>query len=65
VTQPLSLSPCVKVCRLDADTNMCIGCGRLLSEIAAWSRLSPEQQHAVCEAAAQRLRARAQVERPP
>jgi uncharacterized protein len=54
VTNPLSLSPCIKVCRLDA-ANMCIGCGRLLSEIAAWSRMSHEQQRAVCEAAAQRL----------
>jgi predicted Fe-S protein YdhL (DUF1289 family) len=35
---------------------MCIGCGRLLSEIAAWSTMSHEQQRAVCEAAAQRLR---------
>jgi predicted Fe-S protein YdhL (DUF1289 family) len=44
---------------------MCIGCGRLLSEIAAWSKMSAEQQAAVCEAAAQRLRAGPQDERSP
>jgi predicted Fe-S protein YdhL (DUF1289 family) len=54
VTNPIVLSPCVNICRLDA-TSTCIGCGRLLSEIAAWSRMSYEQQRAVCEAAAPRL----------
>jgi predicted Fe-S protein YdhL (DUF1289 family) len=65
MTNPLSLSPCVKVCRLDAANTMCIGCGRLLSEIAAWSKMSAEQQATVCEAAAQRLRAGPQDERSP
>jgi predicted Fe-S protein YdhL (DUF1289 family) len=55
----------VKVCRLDAANNMCIGCGRLLSEIAEWSRMSYEQQRAVCEAAAQRLRDARGREGPP
>ena len=64
MTDPLSLSPCIKVCRLDA-ADMCIGCGRLLAEIAAWSQMSAEQRRAVCEAAALRLRARTKVERPP
>lgn len=60
MTNPVALSPCIKVCQLDA-ANMCIGCGRLLSEVAAWSRMSPEQQQAVCEAAAQRLRDKTQA----
>jgi len=48
------LSPCVGVCRLD-PANMCIGCGRLLSEVAAWSRMTAEEQRNVCQLAAQRL----------
>jgi predicted Fe-S protein YdhL (DUF1289 family) len=38
---------------LDAH-NVCVGCGRSLSEIAAWSRLSPEQQREICRTAAER-----------
>ena len=46
-------SPCVNVCTLDAH-KVCIGCGRTIEEIAIWSRLSVEEQLAVCERAAQR-----------
>jgi len=61
MTNPAPISPCINVCRLD-PANMCVGCGRLLSEIAAWSRMSPEQQRTACELAAQRLRAAAKGE---
>jgi predicted Fe-S protein YdhL (DUF1289 family) len=30
-------SPCVNICRLDAQ-GLCIGCRRTLDEIAEWSR---------------------------
>lgn len=40
---------------LDAR-NVCIGCGRNLSEIAGWSGMSPEQQREVCRLAAERKR---------
>ena len=49
-------SPCIQVCTLDA-ARMCIGCGRTLDEIAAWSRLNPDEQRAVCAIAADRLNA--------
>lgn len=64
MTNPVSLSPCINVCQLDAG-DMCIGCGRLLAEIAAWSRMSPDQQRVVREAAAQRLRDKSQVIKTP
>ncbi|HEX7013513.1 MAG TPA: DUF1289 domain-containing protein [Steroidobacteraceae bacterium] len=64
MTNSDSLSPCIKVCQLDAE-DMCIGCGRLLSEIAAWSRMSPDERRAVREAAAQRLRAKSNVTGAP
>lgn len=52
-SQPVE-SPCVKVCVLDQH-NVCVGCGRTLEEIAAWSRAAPEEQRAIRRAAAERL----------
>jgi predicted Fe-S protein YdhL (DUF1289 family) len=54
--RPRVESPCIKVCTLDAS-NVCVGCGRTLAEIADWSRLSPEEQRLVCERADERRRA--------
>ncbi len=31
-------SPCVSICRMDANTGWCTGCFRTLEEIAQWSR---------------------------
>lgn len=33
-------SPCTKVCIIHAERGLCLGCGRSLSEIAAWSTMS-------------------------
>lgn len=33
-------SPCIKVCIIHAAKGICLGCGRSLSEIAAWGSLS-------------------------
>lgn len=33
-------SPCIGVCRLNNTGALCLGCGRTLSEIASWSRLT-------------------------
>lgn len=32
-------SPCVGVCRLDADTGWCLGCGRSAQDLAIWREL--------------------------
>ncbi len=32
-------TPCVKVCTLDAEGKLCLGCGRTADEIATWARL--------------------------
>jgi len=37
------VSPCIRVCTLD-DNNVCVGCRRTLAEIAAWARMSPDEQ---------------------
>jgi predicted Fe-S protein YdhL (DUF1289 family) len=40
-------TPCIKVCEIDHATGLCTGCGRRLSEIAGWSRLTDAQRHAI------------------
>ena len=32
-------SPCVSLCRMDADSGWCLGCLRTLDEIASWGSL--------------------------
>jgi uncharacterized protein len=34
-------TPCVKLCVVDPDSGICIGCGRTRSEIAGWIAMSP------------------------
>nr|ABW74899.1 hypothetical protein [Sphingomonas sp. ATCC 53159] len=43
-------SPCRKVCRLDMEIRLCLGCWRSPKEIAGWSELSPKGKRAVLEA---------------
>lgn len=40
-------SPCVRLCRIDAESDLCLGCHRTLAEIAAWGRMSPQARAAV------------------
>lgn len=40
-------SPCIAVCRLDPGTQICLGCGRSIMEIAAWPRLSEAERVAI------------------
>ena len=37
-------SPCTKVCIIHAAKGYCLGCGRSLSEIGAWSSLSGHER---------------------
>jgi uncharacterized protein len=36
----MMISPCEKVCALDANSGLCHGCGRNLSEIERWASLN-------------------------
>lgn len=40
-------SPCVSVCRMSDDTQLCEGCWRNLDEIAMWARCSAADKKAV------------------
>lgn len=41
------VTPCVKVCIVDAESSLCLGCYRTLMEIAGWARLPEEQREAL------------------
>ena len=51
-------SPCVRNCCLDED-NVCMGCGRSLEEIIAWSGASDADKRAILD----RSRARTEQRR--
>ncbi len=43
----MTASPCISVCRLDPQTQICTGCGRTIAEIAAWPNMSDAERKAV------------------
>ncbi len=43
-------TPCVKVCIVDPESSLCLGCHRTLMEIAGWARLSDAEREAVMAA---------------
>lgn len=47
-------SPCINICRMDADNGLCIGCYRSLEEITLWSRSDDTQRQAILAAVAER-----------
>lgn len=51
---PAVASPCVNVCRMDAQRALCTGCLRTIDEIATWSRLDDAGRRQVLERVAQR-----------
>ena len=44
---PPPLSPCIKVCRVDGVSQLCVGCLRTLTEIANWWSLSDDGKRTV------------------
>ena len=51
-------TPCVKTCVLDARSGLCVGCGRTVGEIAAWSAMSDAERSRVMAELPARLAAR-------
>lgn len=49
-------SPCIKVCRIDAVSRLCSGCGRTMDEIATWASLSDTARRDVMLTLADRMR---------
>jgi predicted Fe-S protein YdhL (DUF1289 family) len=40
-------SPCISVCRMDADTSLCQGCYRTIEEVIVWGRQNDQQRRQV------------------
>ena len=40
-------TPCIKVCVVDGESGLCLGCFRKLSEIARWSGLGDAEREAI------------------
>ncbi|MAN73546.1 MAG: DUF1289 domain-containing protein [Henriciella sp.] len=45
-TPPIK-TPCTKVCAVDGQTGLCLGCGRTLREIGGWSTFTPDERESV------------------
>ena len=41
------MSPCIKVCRVDRDSGLCVACLRTLSEISDWWGMRDDEKRAV------------------
>ncbi|WP_114648994.1 DUF1289 domain-containing protein [Pseudothauera hydrothermalis] len=52
-------SPCINVCRMDAQRQFCEGCLRTIAEITAWSRADDAERLRILAAVAERRAARA------
>jgi predicted Fe-S protein YdhL (DUF1289 family) len=37
-------TPCIKVCVVDGESGLCMGCYRTLAEVASWSRLDDAER---------------------
>lgn len=44
---PSVSTPCIKVCVVDGESGLCLGCLRTLPEIAGWGRLSEAERTAL------------------
>jgi predicted Fe-S protein YdhL (DUF1289 family) len=50
-----SETPCIAVCIIDPRTDLCMGCGRTLLEIAKWHAMDSPQRLAVMATLPQRM----------
>ena len=37
-------TPCIKVCVIDGESGLCLGCQRTLAEVAGWTRLTDTER---------------------
>jgi predicted Fe-S protein YdhL (DUF1289 family) len=40
-------TPCIKVCVVDGESGLCMGCYRRLSEVAQWARFTDEERETI------------------
>ncbi len=51
------ITPCTKLCAIDPDTRLCIGCGRTLMEIGQWASYSDGERQRIMGTLTERLAA--------
>ncbi|QCO54766.1 DUF1289 domain-containing protein [Pseudorhodobacter turbinis] len=49
-------SPCVKLCVIQPEARICVGCYRSMDEIGAWSKMTPEARREVMAALPERAK---------
>jgi predicted Fe-S protein YdhL (DUF1289 family) len=42
--RPPIATPCIKICVIDGESGLCLGCQRTLSEVANWGRLTDAER---------------------
>jgi len=47
-------SPCIKVCQMDPQRGLCLGCARTLDEIARWATMTDAEREQVLRELEQR-----------
>lgn len=40
-------TPCIKICRIEPASGLCIGCWRTIDEIMSWIRMTDDQRRKV------------------
>ena len=50
-------SPCIGLCTLDRESNVCVGCFRALDEIIDWTAYNEDEKFAVIERSLKRRKA--------
>ncbi len=40
-------TPCIKVCVVDGESGLCLGCFRQLQEVAGWARFTDDERAAI------------------
>jgi len=40
-------SPCIRICVIQPQSRLCVGCHRTIDEIAQWSRMTPATRSSV------------------
>jgi predicted Fe-S protein YdhL (DUF1289 family) len=55
MSAPTISTPCVKVCVIDPRSALCVGCGRTVAEIAAWTAMSEAERGLVMAGLGERL----------
>ena len=47
--RPPIVTPCIKLCIIDGQSGLCMGCYRQLTEVAAWQKLSDDDRARIME----------------